>query len=50
MAALAVTTVLEVGTHTAQPVNALNHLLQPLQLQQPPPQPQQPPLLQLPLA
>merc|ERR1719350_1058462 len=46
MVALAVTTILEVGTHTAQPVNALNHQLQPLQLQQPP---QQPPLLQLPL-
>merc|ERR1719350_117639 len=49
MVALAVTTILEVGTHTAQPVNALNHQLQPLQLQQPPQQPQQP-LLQLPLA
>ena len=47
MAALAVTTILEDGTHIAQPVNALNHQLQPLQLQQPP---QQPPLLQLPLA
>ena len=34
MVALAVTTILEVGTHTAQPVNALNHQLQPLQLQQ----------------
>merc|ERR1719350_456908 len=45
MVALAVTTILEVGTHTAQPVNALNHQLQPLQLQQP----QQPPPLQLPL-
>ena len=50
MAALAVTTILEVGTHTAQPVNALNHQLQPLQLQQPPQPPQQPPLLLLPLA
>ena len=36
MVALAVTTILEVGTHTAQPVNALNHQLQPLPLQPPP--------------
>merc|ERR1711997_1389280 len=43
MAALAVITVLEVGTHTARTVHALNHQLQPLQLQQPP-------LPQLPLA
>merc|ERR1719291_924881 len=50
MVVLAVTTILEVGTHTAQPVNALNHQLQPLQLQQPPPPPPQPPLLLLPLA
>ena len=50
MVVLAVTTILEVGTHTAQPVNALNHQLQPLQLQQPPQPPQQPPLLLLPLA
>merc|ERR1719350_420321 len=35
MVALAVTTILEDGTHIAQPVNALNHQLQPLQLQQP---------------
>merc|ERR1712051_119654 len=47
MAALAVTTVLEAGTHTARTTHTLNHKLQPLQLQQPP---QQPPLLQLPLA
>merc|ERR1712051_637199 len=44
MVALAVITVLEVGTHTAQTVHALNHQLQP------PLPPQQPPLLQLPLA
>merc|ERR1719418_249672 len=50
MVVLAVTTILEVGTHTAQPVNALNHQLQPLQLQQPLQPPQQPPLLLLPLA
>merc|ERR1712051_192543 len=50
MVALAVITVLEVGTHTARTVHALNHQLQPLQLQQPPLPPQQPPLLQLPLA
>ena len=49
-AALAVTMTLEDGTHIAQPANALNHQLQPLQLQQPPQQPQQPPPLQLPLA
>merc|ERR1712051_436593 len=48
-AALAVTMTLEDGTHIAQPANALNHQLQPLQLQQPPQQPQQPPPLQLPL-
>merc|ERR1719491_2369719 len=41
MAALVVTMILEDGTHTAQRVNALNHQLQPLQLQ-PQPQPQQP--------
>ena len=39
MAALVVTMILEDGTPIAQPVNALNHQLQPLQLQ---PQPQQP--------
>merc|ERR1739838_785332 len=53
MVALVVTILLEDGTHTAQPVNALSHQLQPQQLQQPPqpPQPlQQPPPLQLPLA
>ena len=49
-AALAVTMTLEDGTHIAQPANALNHQLQPLQLQQPPQQPQPPPPLQLPLA
>ena len=48
MVVLAVTTILEVGTHTAQPVNALNHQLQPLQLQPQPQQPQPPPQLQLP--
>ena len=46
MAVLVVTMILEDGTHTAQPVNALNHQLQPLQLQQPPQPPQQPLQLQ----
>ena len=50
MVVLVVTMILEDGTPIAQPVNALNHQLQPLQLQQPPQPPQQPPLLQLPLA
>merc|ERR1712086_591574 len=47
MAVLAVTTTLVDGTHTAQPVNALNHQQQPLQLQPQPQQPQPPPQLQL---
>jgi hypothetical protein len=47
MVALVVTMILEDGTHIAQPVNVLNHQLQPLQPQpQQPQQPQQPLQLQ----
>ena len=48
MVALVVTMILEDGTHTAQPVNVLNHQLQPLQLQPPQQQPQPPLQVRLP--
>merc|ERR1711971_892626 len=48
MVALVVTMILEDGTHIAQPVNVLNHQLQPLQPQPQPQQPQQPPPQQQP--